>query len=322
MKVLGISFGRKMKCGDIMVKEALFQAKAAGAEVEFINTVNMEIGHCKACGACSTKRDRGGEVACILKDDYEKLEEAVLNADGIIIAAPVYAVGIVGQFKNFVDRFCPAHDRAALLEEQKKRVEAGKTGEELLDPRYFKDRYVGYISVGGASTQNWVAMGLPMLNLFGFSCHMKVVGQIDAYDQGRRANPVFDSHLMEQCQNLGRAIAQSVGKPYDEVEWLGEEGICPVCHCNQLSISPSRSAIVECPVCGISGNLELKDNKIEVKFSEEQINRARWTINGLYEHYHEIQGMIKICVPKLQEHKDTLPKMLKKYEKFDEFINQ
>ena len=54
MKVLGISFGRKMKCGDIMVKEALFQAKAAGAEVEFINTINMEIGHCKACGACST----------------------------------------------------------------------------------------------------------------------------------------------------------------------------------------------------------------------------------------------------------------------------
>ena len=133
---------------------------------------------------------------------------------------------------------------------------------------------------------------------------------------------MLDSHLMEQCGNLGRAIAQSVGKPYDEVEWIGEEGICPVCHCNQLSISPTRSAKVECPVCGISGDLELKDNKIEVKFSEEQINRARWTINGLYEHYHEIQGMIKICVPKLQEHKDTLPKMLEKYEKFDEFINQ
>lgn len=322
MKVLGISFGRKMKCGDIMVKEALYKAKEAGADVEFINTVNMNIGHCKGCGACSTVRDRGGQVKCIVKDDYLKLEEAILDADGIIIAAPVYAVGIVGQFKNFLDRFGPAHDQAALLEEQKKRIAAGKSGEELLDERYFKERYVGYISVGGASTQNWVSLGLPMMHLFEFSCRMKVVGQIDAYDQGRKASPVLDSELMEQCGALGKAVAESVGKPYEEVEWVGEDGICPVCHCNLLSIGPDRSTRIECPICGIYGELEIKNQKIQVNFSQTQKNRARVTLEGLYEHYHEIQGMIKICVPKLQKNKDTLPKLLDKYEKFDQYINQ
>ena len=143
MKVLGISFGRIDQRSDVMVKEALFAAKAAGAEVEFINTVRLNIGHCRACDYCSRCRDKGDvEIHCCMKDDYSILEEKCLDADGIIIAAPVYAVGIVGQFKNFVDRFGPAHDRAALLEENKKRAEAGKP---LLDERYFKDRYVGYI---------------------------------------------------------------------------------------------------------------------------------------------------------------------------------
>ena len=53
MKVLGISFGRKNQRSDVMVKEALFAAKAAGAEVQFINTVTMNIGHCRACDYCS-----------------------------------------------------------------------------------------------------------------------------------------------------------------------------------------------------------------------------------------------------------------------------
>lgn len=155
MKVLGISFGRRNQRSDVMVKEALFAAKAAGAEVQFINTVRMDIGHCRACDYCSRMRDKGEtEIHCCMKDDYHILEEACLEADGIIIGAPVYAVGIVGQFKNFVDRFGPSHDRAALIEENKKRKAEGKPE---LDPRYFKDRYTGFISVGGAETHNWVS---------------------------------------------------------------------------------------------------------------------------------------------------------------------
>jgi hypothetical protein len=176
--------------------------------------------------------------------------------------------------------------------------------------------------VGGAVTQNWVSLGLPMMHLFEISCHMKVVGHIDAYDQGRKANPVFDRQLMDQCGALGRKLAESVGKPYEEVEWLGDEGVCPVCHCDLLSIGKNRSTDVECPICGITGKLTIANDKVRVTFSEAQQKRARWTIEGLYEHYHEIQGMIKVCVPKLMENKDTLPKMLEKYEKFAEYINQ
>ena len=80
MKILGISFGRKNQRCDIMVKEALFAARAEGAEVEFINTMAMRIDHCHACDYCSRCRDKGEvEIKCCLKDDYHILEEAYLT---------------------------------------------------------------------------------------------------------------------------------------------------------------------------------------------------------------------------------------------------
>lgn len=317
MKVLGISFGRMNQRSDILVKEALFAAKKAGAEVQFINTVRMDIGHCRACDYCSRMRDKGEvEIHCCMKDDYHILEEACLDADGIIIAAPVYAVGIVGQFKNFVDRFGPSHDRAALLEENKKRKAEGKPE---LDPRYFKDRYVGYISVGGAQTHNWVSLGLPMLDLFTFSFCMKCVGHVDAYDQGRTGSPLLDKNLMGQAAELGKAVAESLGKPYDEVDtWVGDEGVCPVCHNPLLSMNGTTH--VECPICGIWGDLSVDGDKVKVEWSDKEIARARNTTIGIYEHYNEIQNMITVCVPKLTANKDMLDEEMKKYINFDETI--
>ncbi len=251
-----------------------------------------------------------------MKDDFSVLEEACLEADGIIIGAPVYAVGIVGQFKNFVDRFGPSHDRAALLEVNKKRREEGKPE---LDPRYFKDRYTGFISVGGAQTHNWVSLGLPMLDLFSFSFCMKCVGHVDAYDQGRTGHPLLDPALMAKCGELGKAVAESVGKPYEEVDtWVGEDGVCPVCHNPLLSMNGTTH--VECPVCGIWGELSVEGERVKVDWPEKEIARARNTAIGIYEHYNEIQNMIKVCVPKLTANKETLPKMMEKYENFEESI--
>lgn len=317
MKVVGISFGRMNQRSDILVKEALFAAKKAGADVQFINTVRLDIGHCRACDYCSRMRDKGEvEIHCCMKDDYHILEEACLEADGIIIAAPVYAVGIVGQFKNFVDRFGPSHDRAALIEENKKRKAEGKPE---LDPRYFKDRYTGYISVGGAQTHNWVSLGLPMLDLFSFSFCMKCVGHVDAYDQGRTGSPLLDKNLMAQAAELGKAVAESLGKPYDEVDtWVGDEGVCPVCHNPLLSMNGTTH--VECPICGIWGDLSVDGDKVKVEWSEKEIARARNTNIGIYEHYNEIQNMITVCVPKLVANKDMLDEEMKKYINFDETI--
>lgn len=308
MKVLGISMGRRNERSDIYCKQALMGVEAArpDVEVEFINTVTMNIGQCRGCGACSKAPD--GIIKCILPDDYLKLEEKVLDADGIIIVAPVYSVGIVGQLKNFLDRFGAAHDRATMLEEQKTRQAEGRP---LLDERYFKDRYCSYIAVGGAWTEDWTSFGLPMMHLFSCSQAMKVVGQINANDQGRKTSPFLDEPMMKDVFAMGENLANNLGVPYDETTWFGKEGTCPVCHLDFLMVNGTNK--VTCPVCGIHGLIEVDGEQMKVTFSEEQKKRARNTIPGLYEHHNEIGEMMRICIPLLQEKKEFLDAKKKEY---------
>lgn len=313
MKILGLSFGRNMHNCDIVVKQALMAAREAGAEVKFINTMAMKIDHCTGCGACSRSRDEGGQIKCVRKDDYLKLEDEVLNADGIIVGAPVYALAPTGQMKNFIDRFGAAHDLASATAEQEKRMKEG--AKELLDERIFKKPYVAYISVGGAHTPNWVSLGLVNMGIFGMSTCMIPVGQIDAYDMGHRTNPVLDQPFMEQVAGLGRHMVACEGKTREEIEFYGEQGTCPVCHNNLITLQ--GTVHVECPLCGIRGELKVDGEKVHVEFSEAEQKRARGKIDGLWEHHYELRDMMKVIIPKLEENKETLPKLLEPFKNFE-----
>lgn len=312
MKVLAISMGRKNERCDIYAKQVLMgveaEAKASGKdiEVEFVNTVTLNIGQCRGCGACSKAPD--GKIKCILPDDYLSIEEKILDADGIIIAAPVYSVGIVGQLKNLLDRFGAAHDRASMIDEQEKRKADGRP---LLDERYFKDRYCSYVSVGGAWTEDWTCLGLPMMHLFGCSQNMKVCGQINANDQGRKTSPFFDDEMMQDMLDMGANLCRNLGLPYDESTWYGKEGTCPVCHLNLVMLTGSTK--VTCPVCGIHGQVKIDGDKLTVDFPEEQIKRARYTVAGLNEHHAEIGEMMKICIPKIMANQEFLDEKKKEY---------
>lgn len=295
MKVLAVSFGRKNKNCDIVAKQALIAAKAAGAEVKHINTMNMVIGHCIGCGACSNARKNGKQIKCILKDDYLTLENAVLDADAVLVVAPVYSIAPTGQLKNYIDRFGAAHDLAAIKDEQEKRIAAGT---ELLDERLFKKKYLAYISVGGAATQNWVSLGLPNFYMFGMSTAWDVVGQIDGYNMGRRVNPVLDAEFTKQVTDLGVHLAKCAKEQPEKPEWFGDEGTCPVCHNNLITVNGTTT--IECPMCGIYGKISIDGDKVNVTFSEEEQARARNTFVGLTEHFVELGSMMDVIIPALQ----------------------
>ncbi len=317
MKILGLSFGRKMKVSEILVKAALMAAEKEGAEVSFVRMLDFDIRPCTGCLGCINSLPRGGDGRCIQKDDLHILEEAFLEADAIIAACPVYAVGPAGLYKDLVDRFGPAHDYAFLDVEQKKRIAEGKTGDQLLDARIFKDRFAGLISVGGAMTQNWVALGLPNMHLFTFPGNIKVVDQIDAYDQGRKGSPLLDQDLMDRTARLGRAVAQACGKPRDAVEWAGDDGwICPVCHNNLLTVR--KTTTVECPVCGIYGKLSVEGDEVKVTFSEAEQKRSRCNYDGKLEHCLEIRSFGAIAGPKMVAHAEELKLKMKPFEGYRE----
>ncbi|OUP51833.1 FMN reductase [Butyricicoccus pullicaecorum] len=323
MYILGLSFGRKMGNTDILVKEALFGAREAepDAEIKFINTNRLKIDRCIGCGACSGSLEKGGDNDCIIKDDMQMVEDEIRKADCLIVGAPVYVLQPVGQFKNLVDRFSCRHDVSAINWVLDKRRAGQAPGDPDAFPQErFKRRTVSYISVGGATTKNWVSMGTATMHLFGFPAMMKVVGNYDAHHMGTTGNPVLDEKLMSDIHEMGKQTALAYHKKDEEIEWFGETGTCPVCHQNLLMMNGTTT--VECPICGIEGKLSVEGDQVKVTFSEQQQARARGTFAGLREHTVEIQGFGAICGPKLAAIKDELPEMLDKYKNFDAYINK
>ncbi len=291
MKVLGISFGRKNGNCDILVKQALLGAIKTGAEVSFMNTCNLKIDRCTGCGACDKVRDRGGMSLCVLKDDFLFVREAIMDADALMVAAPVYSVGPTGQYKNLVDRMGASHDRAALLKENQRRRSLGWSEDKMLDPRVFKNRPFAVISVGGARTEGWTSLGLPNLHLLGFSNQMIPVDHINAYGMGDRVNPAFDEKFMSRLFKLGENVAGAAGMPEEQIEWKGDDaGMCPTCHCRHLFIKSGTE--VECAVCGSAGTLRIDGGEIKVDYTEEEIKRSRYHMGGLLEHQEEISDMM------------------------------
>ena len=326
MNILGISFGKKNANSDILVKEALFGCREAApdAEIRFVNTCGLNIGRCRGCGACSTQLEKGKDNVCIFKDDYQALEEEVRWADAIVLGAPVYALQPVGQFKDFIDRFSCRHDYSAITWVLDKR----RTGEfpgnaDDYPMERLKKRTVSYISIGGASTENWTSMGNCTLHIFGFPPMMKVMGNYNANSMGTIGNPDLDEKLIEDMHEMGRRTV--LGYSDDSVKFFQPEGkpaeVCPVCHQRLITITPGRGTTVECPICGIEGQLSIADGEIRVEFSKAQQDRARGTFAGLREHTTEIQGFGAICGPKIMANKEKLDALMKERIKgFDEAI--
>ncbi|MFX1264452.1 MAG: flavodoxin family protein [Promethearchaeota archaeon] len=65
-----------------------------------LNLVDFEIRRCTGCDACVRKKPCPESA----HDDMTQLEEKVLLADGIIIAAPSYFTSVPGVLKDFIDR--------------------------------------------------------------------------------------------------------------------------------------------------------------------------------------------------------------------------
>jgi len=75
--------------------------KENGIDFEIIHIGNKAIHGCIACGICTKKQDG----ACSIKNDIlNECIPSLREADGIILASPVYFSGVAGTMKSFLDR--------------------------------------------------------------------------------------------------------------------------------------------------------------------------------------------------------------------------
>jgi multimeric flavodoxin WrbA len=93
---------RKYGSSTQLAKVAEIGALDAGGEVESIFLYDYNI---KPCIGCVSDNVNYCRFPCIIgDDDFNKIGEVIVRADGLIIATPVYWYGPSGVLKNFIDR--------------------------------------------------------------------------------------------------------------------------------------------------------------------------------------------------------------------------
>jgi multimeric flavodoxin WrbA len=83
----------------VLAGKAAEGARAAGAQVESIYLHGLDIRPCDACDLCLEQ----GE--CVIEDDMRPLYPKLAEADGILLASPVYWFTFSAQLKVCIDRW-------------------------------------------------------------------------------------------------------------------------------------------------------------------------------------------------------------------------
>jgi len=91
---------KKGNC-DTAIKKMSEIFEQASIEVEVLHVGNKKITGCMACNKCATMQN---ETCSISDDKVNEYIQAMKQADGIILASPVYFAGVAGTMKAFLDR--------------------------------------------------------------------------------------------------------------------------------------------------------------------------------------------------------------------------
>jgi multimeric flavodoxin WrbA len=99
VQILGIVCSpRKNSNTEILIGETLETARQLGAETQVVSVAGKQINPCDACNTCYNTGK------CKIDDDMQGIYAQMLQADAIILGAPVYYWDICAQAKAVIDR--------------------------------------------------------------------------------------------------------------------------------------------------------------------------------------------------------------------------
>ncbi|CAB1250215.1 Iron-sulfur flavoprotein [Clostridiaceae bacterium BL-3] len=100
MNIIGIIASQREEGNTtFIVNKILEGAKKQGAETSTFSFSNLNIKPCRGCWACHK-----GDQGCVIKDDMQKIYDALEHADAIVLGLPIYMGQMSAQGKIFTDR--------------------------------------------------------------------------------------------------------------------------------------------------------------------------------------------------------------------------
>jgi len=310
MKILGISVGRKMGNTEILIKEALIGAQELGAEVEFIRLHDLNLKPCTGCNACVVDLlERAGSGSCVIKnDDFKFIDEKIMECDGLIVGSPIYEKSPSGLLKVLNDRMGPSHDLAFRTIAKQIRAEKGITTGVGPDERYFKPRAASLIAVGGSE---WDTFALPLMHLFALPMQMVVVDKLLVNWAGLPGVVALKDDILKRARVSGRHVALTLTKDITEAEYIGKQGLCPICHSEVVEVKDG-STTAKCGICGVKGTLNIVGGKLIFDIKEEDKAHSHVLLSGKFMHADELKKVSLKPPTNISE----LPAKLEKYKKY------
>ena len=283
MKILGITCGRPNGNCEILTKEALMAAEACGAEVELLRLNDFEIRPCTACNGCRKPPEKAtGSFDCIWDDDFPTFIDHYLEADGVIVAAPIYIWAPSGNLRVVADRIGPTFDNVLLSVRGEDRPESN------YDKRIFKTRVGAFITVGGTSNPVYASMGMGPMQQFQHSLRLQVVDRLMALESDLPGAVLIHDDFIEKARQMGVEVYRNCGVPEGKTGYYGEAGTCPVCH-NNMMLVDEGAMTVKCPFCLVEGTLKVaEDGTITPDFSKADLAHHRNTKDEMASHGREI----------------------------------
>ena len=96
--ILGLCGSPRAKATEHVLRKALEMLEERGFETEFYTVRGKDLGFCIHCDHCLEG------AGCILQDDMQELYPLMVEAEGFVIATPVYNGGVSAQVKAVMDR--------------------------------------------------------------------------------------------------------------------------------------------------------------------------------------------------------------------------
>lgn len=186
IKILGVCGSPRRKSAYTALRAALDAAAEAepGAECELVELRGKRFSLCVHCNACLRKE---ADRCVVFEDDMMPLYDKFYEADGVIVASPVYEMNVTAQTAAFFDRFRSAWKRG------------------IDDPEFFVRKVGAGIAVGGTRNGGQEMTVMAINNFFLAQGMTLVTGGNGMYTGNMLWNPGDGSTTMDDPEGMANA---------------------------------------------------------------------------------------------------------------------
>jgi len=132
--------------------------------------------------------------------------------------------------------------------------------------------------------------GAPFIADIRSSMNMTVVDQHVFNWTALPAVVALKPHMLERARKSGRHIAETLNKPIEEAQYIGDPGRCPVCHSNVLELGKTTEPVV-CAVCGVKGTLKTEGDDYALEVTSEERALSHILLSGKFHHGDDLRDV-------------------------------